>query len=208
MNQKNQKQVWNNIAKEWYKFKEKPAEGVIKFLKKQKGDILDLGGGAGRHLVRITNGKMYLVDFSKKMIKFAKKRAKAKGLYENTKFFVSNVTKLPFKDNFFDAAICIAIFHCLSPRMQKKAVKELFRVLKGKAKAKIVVWNKNSKRFKNAGKEKNVGWRDKGKRYYYLFDEKEIHGLFREAGFKIIKKEKPQRNITFVVEKPSKSTSS
>ena len=72
----NQKQVWNNIAEEWYEFKNEPSEFIIDFLKKQKGNVLDLGGGAGRFLINIKGGKMYLTDFSKEMIQLAKRRAK------------------------------------------------------------------------------------------------------------------------------------
>ena len=194
-----QQKVWDNIAQEWFKFKTQPAKHVIEFLKNKKGKILDLGSGAGRHLIKITKGKMYLIDFSEKMIKLAKKRAKEKNI--DAEFTVANLEKLPFEDNFFDYAIAVASFHCLNSIAQKKAIKELFRVLKPQAKAEITVWNKQAKRFKNAGKEKYVAWQDKGKRYYYLFDEKEIHDLFKRAGFKIISKEVPRRNIIFVVEK-------
>jgi len=75
-------------------------------------------------------------------------------------------------------------------------------VLKPRAKAKIAVWNKNSKWFKNSKKEKYMEWRNKGKRYYYLYDAKEIYGLFEKEGFEIIKKFEPKRNIIFIVQKP------
>ena len=198
-----QEKIWDNIAPEWYEFKTKPAEHTLKFLKTKTGNVLDLGSGAGRHLIKNKNQKMYLVDFSEKMIKLAKKRAKEKNI--NSEFKVANLDKLPFKDNFFDSAIAIASFHCLNPKSQKKAVKELFRVLKKGGQAEIAVWNKNSKKFKNSPKERYVKWRDKGIRYYYLFDEKEIHNLFKKAGFKIKKKYKPIRNIIFIVEKPISS---
>ena len=68
----NQEQVWDNIAQEWYKFKTKPAQHTLEFLKDKTGNILDLGRGSARHLIKIKDGKMYLVDFSKKMIKLAK----------------------------------------------------------------------------------------------------------------------------------------
>ncbi len=196
----NQKHVWNNIAREWYEFKTKPAEHTLDFLKKKTGNILDLGSGAGRNLVKIKNQKMHLVDFSKEMIKLAKERAKQKGI--DAEFKTAKLTKLPYGNNFFDAAICTAIFHCIKPSKQKKSVRELFRVLKPGAEAEITVWNKNSKRFKNSPKERYVKWRDKGARYYYLFDEKEIHDLFKKAGFKIKKRFEPQRNIIFIAEKP------
>ena len=194
-----QKQVWNNIANEWYEFKINPSEKVLNFLKRKKGKILDLGSGAGRHLAQISNGKMYLVDFSEKMIKLAKERAKEKKI--DAEFSVAEIGKLPFKNNFFDSAIAIAVFHCIKPKEQEKAVKELFRVLKPKAKALIAVWNKNSKKFRNAKKERYVKWRDKGERYYYLFDAREIYDLFKKVGFKVISKYNPERNIIFIVQK-------
>ncbi len=195
-----QKQVWNNIAEEWYEFKINPSEKVLDFLKGKKGNILDLGCGAGRHLIKIKDGKMHLVDFSSKMIKLAKERAKEKEI--DADFKVAEIRKLPFKKDFFNFAIAIAVFHCIKPKSQEKAVKELFRVLKPRAKALIAVWNKNSRKFRNAkSKERLVKWRDRGERYYYLFDAKEIYALFKKVGFRVVKKYLPERNIIFVVQK-------
>ncbi len=200
----NQRQVWNEIAPEWYKFKTEPAEHVFDFLKTRTGKVLDFGSGAGRHLKKIKKGKMYLVDFSEKMIKLAKKRAKEKKI--DAEFCISDIKKLPFEKNTFDSAIAIAVFHCIKgERNREKAAKELFRVMKKGAQAEIAVWNKDSRKFIHyPKKEKLVKWRDKGARYYYLFDEKEIHSLFKKAGFKIFSKQEPQRNIIFIVQKPKK----
>ena len=55
--------------------------------------------------------------------------------------------------------------------------------------------------IKKKGKEKLVGWQDKGKRYYYLFEEKEIHKLFEKVGFKILSTHNSEMMINFVVEK-------
>ncbi|MBS3085597.1 class I SAM-dependent methyltransferase [Candidatus Pacearchaeota archaeon] len=203
---KSQKQVWDNIAPDWYKFKIFQSPITTKFLHRQKGNILDFGSGAGRYLIKIKNAKLWLVDFSEEMIKLAKKRAKQKGI--KAEFAVAEITKLPHKNNFFNAAIAIASFHCLNKKQHKKAAKELYHILKPGAKVQIAVWNKDSPRFKNAPKEKYVSWRDKGKRYYYLFTEKEIYNLFEKAGFKIIKKYnegKKAVNIIFVAQKPRKS---
>ncbi len=195
-----QKKVWNNLANEWYKLKNNPIKRVTDFLKEQQGKILDLGSGAGRHLIKIKNGQMYLIDFSEKMIEFAKKRAKNKNI--SAKFIISDMTKLPFKDEYFDAAICTSSLHCIPKKQDReKAVKELYRVLKSKAKVYVTVYNKNSKQFKNASKEKFIRWKNKERRYYYLFDEKEIHDLFKKEGFKIIKRIEPKRSIEFIAEK-------
>jgi len=77
----------------------------------------------------------------------------------------------------------------------------LYRVLKPGAEALIAVWNKDSERFKNSDKEKYVKWRDKGARYYYLFEKKEIHNLFKKVGFKIKKKYQSEVNIVFIAQK-------
>jgi ubiquinone/menaquinone biosynthesis C-methylase UbiE len=196
----NQKQVWENIAGEWHEFKKLPAESTIEFLKKQKGKVLDFGSGSGRHLVKIKSGKMYLLDFSENMIKLAKKKAKEENI--DSEFTVSSMTKTPYENNFFDSAICISALHCLNKSEQKKAVKELYRILKPKAQIFVGVWNKESKRLKrHKGKETLIGWNDKGQRYYYLFNEKEIHNLFEKQGFKIISTNNSEMMIRFVCEK-------
>jgi len=196
----NQQQVWNNIASEWDKFKQIPSEFSKEFLKSCTGNILDLGSGSGRHLTKIKNGKMYLVDFSDKMLELAKK--KAKKLKIDAEFEVANLTKLPFQDNFFNYSICISALHCLPPKEHKKAIEELYRVMKKASKSLIGVWNFNSKRFnQKQGKEKMIKWTDKGERYYYLFEEKEIHDLFKKAGFKILSSHNSEMMINFIVEK-------
>jgi len=195
-----QEQVWNKIAPEWHEYKQIPAEHTINFLKKQKGNVLDLGSGSGRHLAKIKTGKMYLVDFSKEMIGLAKK--KAKKLKIPAEFEIADLIKLPYENNFFDSAIAISSIHCIPKKNQLKAVKELLRVLKPGAQAEIGVWNIKSKRFKNAPKEKYIAWTNKGKRYYYLFDEKEVHDLFKKAGFKILSSHNTEMMINFVVGKP------
>lgn len=195
----NQQTVWNNIAKEWHEFKTDKNTEKIDFLKDKTGNVLDLGSGSGRYLMKIKKGKMFLVDFSEEMIELAKEKAKQKKI--SAEFFVSDLKKLPFEDNFFDSGISMSALHCLIPKDQKLAVKELYRVLKPKAQAKISVWNKENKRFKNKPKEIYVKWRELGKRYYYLFDEKEIHKLFIDAGFKIKESVPSERNIVFTVEK-------
>jgi len=195
-----QEKVWDNIAPEWYEFKTTPARHTLSFLKNKTGKVLDLGSGAGRHLIKLKKGEMYLVDFSKEMIKLAEKKAKEKKI--KAKFFVAPMHKLPFEKNFFNSAICISALHCIKGKLKrKKAIKELYRVLKTGAKAEIGVWNIKSKRFKNSKKEKMINWRDKGERYYYLYDEKEVHDLFKKIGFNILSTHNSEMTINFIAEK-------
>ena len=196
----NQQKIWDKIAPEWHEYKTKPAENVINFLKTTSGNILDLGSGSGRHIKEIKNGKMYLIDFSKKMLKLANQKAKKENIIIETK--ESNIWQISYENNFFDSAICISSLHCIEKSENREdTIKELYRVLKPKAKAYIGVWNIKSKRFKNAPKEKYIKWTNKGERYYYLYDEKEIHNLFKKNKFKIISTHNSEMMINFIVEK-------
>jgi ubiquinone/menaquinone biosynthesis C-methylase UbiE len=198
--EKTQQEVWNAIAPEWHVYKQIPSQLSKEFLSKQKGNILDFGSGSGRHLTKITKGKMYLLDFSEKMIELAKKRAKQKRI--SADFEVTDMKKTPYENNFFDAAISISAIHSTPKKDHKKIVEELYRILKPKSQALIGVWNQHSKRFKRAkGKKIQIGWTTKGKREYYLFDEKEIHNLFKKEGFKIISSHNSEMMLNFIVEK-------
>ena len=200
-----QKQVWNNIAPEWFKFKDIPSEENKTFLQNQKGKILDLGSGAGRNFVK-TKAEIYALDFSEEMIKYAKKRAKNLKI-KNIKFFTAPATKLPFEDNYFDAILCADVLHCIPTKKSRtKTLEEIYRVLQPRGKARIINWNKESGRFKNKKKQDYVKWKDKGKRLYDFYTEKELKEELKKAKFKIISQTstfqgKPYHSIIFVVEK-------
>lgn len=204
MKYENQERVWDRIAEEWHEYKRIPAGKTKDFLEKTTGNVLDLGSGSGRNMIEIKRGKMFLVDFSKKMLNLAEEKAREKNMEIETK--QGQLFDIPYGDEFFDYAICISALHCVfGEDNRKKSVKELYRVLKKEGKAYIGVWNINSKRFKhkkNKGKDQLIGWTDKGERYYYLFSEKEAHDLFKETGFKIISTHNSEMMINFVVKKP------
>jgi len=196
----NQEEIWDKIAPEWDEFKKIPAQHVKDFLDKQSGKVLDLGSGSGRNMQKIKDGKMYLTDFSSEMLEFANKKAKKEKIEIETK--KSQLWEIPYENDFFDSAICISAIHCVKGEENRiNSLKELYRVLKPKAQALIGVWNIKSKRFRNKDKEKMIGWQDKGKRYYYLYDEEEIHNQCKQIGFKIIETHNSEMMINFIVEK-------
>jgi len=197
----NQEKVWDEIAPEWHEFKQMGGESTGKFLAKCKGNVLDLGSGSGRHLVKLKKGKMWLVDFSEKMLRLAKKKAEESEI--DAEFVKADLTELPLGDNFFDYAICISALHCIRGEENRlKAVEELYRVMKKGGTARIGVWNFQSKRFnQKQGKEKLIKWTNKGERYYYLFDEQEVQNLFKKVGFKLVETDNSEMMINFVVQK-------
>ncbi|HRZ85497.1 MAG TPA: methyltransferase domain-containing protein [Candidatus Paceibacterota bacterium] len=198
----NQLKVWNKIAPKWSEYKKEPPGMVIDFLKNKKGNILDLGCGSGRNFVE-TKGTIYGVDFSDEMIKLAEKKSKQDNI--KTNLFVAKATKLPFKDNFFDSVICIALIHCMKYKFQrKKTIKELYRIMKPKAQMLITVWDKDARRFKKEKKKMKVSWNVNGKklyRNYYLYDYEEFKSELENVGFKITKHFDPCSNIILIVEK-------
>ncbi|MBT3398075.1 class I SAM-dependent methyltransferase [archaeon] len=184
----NQEKVWDKIAPRWNEIKNHPSSAVKNFLKGKKGKVLDLGSGSGRNFPSIPkNMEIYATDFSKEMLKFAEQ--KAKKLKLNLKTSHTTSKKIPFEDNYFDHAICIAVLHCIpTKKARKEAMKEILRTLKPNAKALISVWSRNSPRLKNRPKETYVPWTSVGvkKRYTYIYDREELEKEIENAGFKII----------------------
>lgn len=203
MEKLSQKQVWDKIAEDWNKYRQKPIPEVIEFLNNKSGKVLDLGCGSGRHLIESEEIKFYEADFSEEMIRFAKENAEKKEI--NAEFFVADASKLPFESNFFDSAIYIAALHCLdSENLRKKSIEELHRVLKPNSQALITVWSKNHIKLVNHPKDATVKWKKQTEelyRYYYLYDKQELEDLLEQSGFKIKSIKEDNKNIEVIVEK-------
>lgn len=210
---KEQERTWDNISEKWSEFREIPSPSVIDFLKNKEGNILDLGCGSGRNFSAMhKNSKIYAVDFSEKMLKYALE--KADSLKLKIELVKSSSYFLPFEDNFFDSAICTAVLHCIPERENRiKTLKELNRTLKKNGKAFISVWGRNSPRLKNKPKECFIPWSVQSKkpsrlkegklkeeRYTYIYELKELQEEIIMAGFKI-EKAWEERNINFIVRK-------
>lgn len=189
----NQEETWNKIAAEWSKYRDKPIEEVVDFLKNKKGRLLDMGCGSGRNMIKQQELEYYGVDFSNNMVNLAKAKADKLGI--KARISKSNLEKLNFDDEFFDCAIFISSLHCIEGEgARKRALQELYRVLKSGGEAMISVWDKdsNSEIGKLETNEGFVNWSKDGivyKRYYYFYDKDELLYLLKEIGFKIIKEE-------------------
>ena len=220
----NQEKVWDNISHKWNKFKVRRASIVEEFIKNKKGKILDLGCGSGRNFMapkgvppaqmassdedkvgEVKDLKWTAIDFSSKMVDYAKEKAKKLKMAVDVQ--KGDSTKLPFKKDFFDAVLCFAVMHCVdSVAKRKKTINEIFRVLKPGSEALIVSWSRNSPRLKNKAKESFVPWTVEGEkqkqmRYTYIFELDELINLCKDIGFEIIRSWE-KRNINIIVRKP------
>lgn len=199
----NQEEIWNEIAVHWKEFRTKVSPTIEKFLKGKKGRVLDIGCGSGRNFVKFKGLKWFGIDFSRKMLDYAKITAKNKKIKIELK--KADSLKIPYKDNYFDYILCYAVLHCIdSVKKREETIKEIYRVLKPKGQALISVWGKNSPRLRSKGKECFVPWtvkeKTKIKRYTYIYDKKEIEELVENIGLKIIKSWE-ERNINLIIQK-------
>ncbi len=204
-----QLKVWNEIAKDWNNFRQRPFPNIVnKVAERWKpGRILDVGCGNCRNTLPFAKRgfSCYAIDFSENMIGFARKYCDKNKIRVNIR--EARAEYLPFRKESFDYCINIASFHHLQDtKTRKEALSEIYRVLKPKGKLLIVVWNKLQIRFLFKPKNNYVNWRTKGKnnlRYYYLFSHWELKKLLEEFHFKIIHSEGFfSRNLIFIAQKP------
>lgn len=122
-------------------FKRRVVE-VFNALGPKKGDrVLDAGCGEGFYgmvLASASNARVVEFDYDRELIK--KARAWLSGL-ENVSFRQGSVLKLPFKANSFDKAVLSEVLEHVPD--DKKALREIARVLKPRGIVVITVPNKN-----------------------------------------------------------------
>jgi len=116
------KAFFNQIAQEWENSHQPNQD-------KEKLEYLFQGCGTGRLIPFLcqTVGAEGLVvgsDFSDEMLRIAKKNYRQKKLF----FLQADAQKLPFRENSFEAVICLALFPHLPDKL--KALKEFCRILK------------------------------------------------------------------------------
>lgn len=201
--------IYNEIAPCWNVYRKKPFPEVNEIAKewrkKKFGSVLDIGCGTGRHSILLCKMGFNVVgvDFSKEMIKLAKKNAKKQNL--NIKFIVADIRYLPFKGKRFNCCLAIAVIHHLK-KQRKKALKEIARVARNQVL--ISIWNKSQSRFIFSKKDVFIPWKYKGKvyqRYYHLFTKKEIVDLIKSQLeiIRVFPKKLFSKNI-FVLARPKR----
>ncbi|NPE26749.1 methyltransferase domain-containing protein [Methanococcoides sp. SA1] len=190
-----QEEVWDRIARPWQDFRHYSVSDVVEFLKGKDGKVLDLGCGSGRNFMGRNELEFYGIDFSVKMVELAKER----GYVEVKK---GDVSEIPYEDGFFDYVVFSVVLHCVdSAEKRRKALGEVYRVLRDGGEMMITVWGRGSGRVKNKPKECFVPWsRDGGKveRYTYIYDKDELREDLESVGFEVVR-EWEDGNLGFVV---------
>jgi len=102
--------------------------------------VLDISTGTGRNLPFIIRqvgfeGRITAMDISRGMLAYAKAKAERKG-WSNVEFQRANASRLPYKDNTFDAVMHVGGINTFGEK--KRALHEMVRVAKPKAKILVV----------------------------------------------------------------------
>lgn len=107
----------------------------------RKISILDVGCGTGEFTMKLKGYKkdadIHGLDIAPHMINIAKSK-----FGNEINFRVGDVEKMPYEDNYFDYLTCSHSFHHYPHK--KKAVHEMFRILKPKGKIMIIDGCKDS----------------------------------------------------------------
>ena len=185
--------IFNQIAPGWYNFRHwsifrDELEALAR--RWQTGKLLNLGCAHGPDFLPFIHFfNLYGVDFSTKMLKFARRYSQKFSFAVDLS--LADVASLPYLDETFDWAISVATYHHIKgAEKQRAALTELRRVLKPDGEAFITVWNHWQPRFWFKSKEEVVPWHKKDQtlyRYYYLFSYTELQRLVKQAGFTVLK---------------------
>lgn len=157
------KETYDNIADDFNNTRYNVWPCVKEFLDTvDKNSVIgDIGCGNGKNMLYRKDCTNIGCDFSINLIKLCQKK--------KLNVVQGNILNIPFKDNFFDATICIAVIHHLSTvSKRKKAIQELLRVTKPSGKILILVWafeqEKSSKR-KFIQQNNLIDWKNSKKKF-------------------------------------------
>jgi ubiquinone/menaquinone biosynthesis C-methylase UbiE len=145
-----QKEAWNKSSVGWKKwdaltmeFMKPVGDEMIRLLNlKGNETVLDVATGTGEPGLSIAaslkTGKVIGIDLSEEMLAVAKENADIRGI-SNYETLCSDITSLPFEDNYFDAISCRFGF-MFFPDLHL-SLNEMFRVLKPDGYCIASVWN-------------------------------------------------------------------
>jgi len=193
---------WNQILREeWYN-PEEPEEVVVNFvaslkMRNQKLRVLDLGCGAGRHLIYVaTQGiEAHGIDISETGLNLTRDRLRKRNLEAH--IIKCTMNKLPYVDSCFDAVISLHTIYHQKLKGIQETTSEIRRTLKKKG---LLLINFLTKRTYSYGKgvkvEENTFVEQEGVEkgvLHHFTDEEEIQRLFED--FKVIDLKLSEREV-------------
>lgn len=172
---KEAKNDWEGIYKErsleeipWHS--EKPAEYLVKLLKKKKvriGLALDVCSGAGTNAVYLAKKGFDVtgIDISQTATKYAEKRAEKAGVSRRCKFFSGDVTGQKLPKNKFDFIFDRGCYHHIPKENKPKFAKIISQSLKKGGKYFLSCFSD-----KNPASEKNVSKKEIRENFSQYFE--------------------------------------
>lgn len=155
---------------------------VLRVIQAVKGPVLDVGCHSGtftqKLLAKLNTKDIYGIDISPAAIALAKKRL----IFGN--FQIADVTRLPFKDNFFEAVFCLEVLEHIDDPIT--ALKEIKRVLKKAGKLYILVPSDN-KLFKITWLLWTLYYPHWRHTHVQSYNKDVLEGLLLQLGFKVVK---------------------
>ena len=204
--------VYSKIAHHFSDKRQNQWDWITRFIQNVNEDkinkyinVLDIGCGNGRNMTGF-NPEMcsvFGIDNCEEFVKICNDK--------KLNVIQSDMSKIPFKDNYFHYFLSIASFHHLSTVERRiQTLMELNRVAEKGALMLISVWSlkqpantPQSKKIKSYG-DNLVLWNKDGKiydRYYYIFKVDEITRLFNQTGWKILSHTWEYGNEVFIITK-------
>ncbi len=187
---------WKNVNRTFSKnsshfSSDKPSSFVTKF-KNEKGLVLDIGCGNGRHTKLFKNS--IGIDVSESACIFAKQNSKKQ-------IVKASVLHLPFKSNVFGMILDAGCLHHLRKSQWKLYKNNITNAMKKDSSYILYCFSSNSGKVKNFMPSKKRNFTLRSGHYNHFFTEKEITNIFKKD-FKILKlKElkKPDSALRFFV---------
>lgn len=185
--------VYERIADSFAPTRSRAWPEVLRFIEDlpRASRVLDVGCGNGRHMkALLRSGQRAVgVDFSRRLLVIGRAELGT----PDASWVEAQAGLLPFREDSFDAATCIAVLHHLPTEDDRlAAIEEVRRVLRRGALVVVSVWDRDQPRFKGPQVDERgdaeIPWTlpdgTRVGRYYHLFERGELEALIIASGLR------------------------
>lgn len=124
---------WTRLERPYRRFELLSTLRLVDKFFPSTGRIADIGSGPGRYAVELLRRgyAVTLVDLSEQSIAFAQRKLAELGVHAEASYAIDACNLSPLPDGLFDAALHLGpMYHIIDPARRRRALAELFRVLK------------------------------------------------------------------------------